>query len=32
MENITDADYIYAKSVSKDLKVKNLGEYHELHV
>ena len=25
MEDITDADYAHAKSVSKDLEIKNLG-------
>ena len=32
MEDITDADYIHAKRVCKDLKnIKNLGEYHNLY-
>ena len=32
MENITDADYAQAKRVSKDCKIKNLGEYRDLYV
>ena len=32
MEDITDADYAHAKSVSKDFKIKNLEEYHILYV
>ena len=32
MEDITDADYAHAKRVSKDFKIKNLGEYHDLYV
>ena len=32
MEDITDADYAYAKRVCKDFEIKNLGEYHDLHV
>ena len=32
MEDITDADYMHAKRVCKDLKnIKNLGEYHNLY-
>ena len=32
LEDITDADYAHAKRVSKDFEIKNLGEYHDLHV
>ena len=32
MEDITDADYVNAKRVSKDFEIKNLGEYHYLYV
>ena len=32
MEDITDADYPHAKRVCKDFEIKNLGEYHDLHV
>ena len=32
MEDITNADYTHEKSVSKDLKIRNLGEYHALYV
>ena len=32
MEDITDADYTHTKRVCKDFEVKNLGEYHNLHV
>ena len=31
MENITDTDYMHAKRVCKDFKIKNLGEYHDLY-
>ena len=31
MEDITDADYMHAKRVCKDLEIKNLGEYHDLY-
>ena len=31
-EDITDADYVHAKRAFKDFKIKNLGEYHDLHV
>ena len=31
-EDITDADYSYAKKVCKDFEIKNLGEYHDLYV
>ena len=26
---VTEADYAHAKRVSKDLKIKNLGDYHD---
>ena len=32
MEDITDADCTHVKRVFKDFKIKNLGEYHDLHV
>ena len=32
VEDITDADYVYAKTVCKDFEIKNLGEYHDLYV
>ena len=32
MEDITDADYAHAERVCKDFEIKNLGEYHDLHV
>ena len=32
MEDITDVDYVQAKKVCKDFEIKNLGEYHDLHV
>ena len=32
MEDITDADYVHAKRVSKDFQIKDLGEYHDLYV
>ena len=32
MKGITDADYAHAKRVSKDFEIRNLGEYHDLHV
>ena len=32
MEYITDVDYTHAKRVCKDFEIKNLGEYHDLHV
>ena len=31
MEDITDADYKYAKKVWKDFETKNLGYYHDLY-
>ena len=32
MEDTTDADYAHAKKVCKDFEIKNVGEYHDLHV
>ena len=32
MEDITDADYMHAKRVCKVFEIKNLGEYHDLHL
>ena len=32
MENITVVDYTHTKRVYKDLKIKNLAEYHDLYV
>ena len=32
MEDITDADYTYAKRVCKNFEIKNLAEYHDLYV
>ena len=32
MEDVTDADYMHAKVVCRDFEIKNLGEYHDLHV
>ena len=32
MEDITDADYAYAKRVCKNFEIKNLAEYHNLYV
>ena len=32
MEDITDSDYTHAKRVCKDLAMKNLRGYHDLHV
>ena len=31
MEDITDADYAYAKRVCKDFGIKSLVEYHDLY-
>ena len=30
--NLTDADNAHGKRVCKDFKIRNLGEYHYLHV
>ena len=32
IEDIIDTDYEHAKRFCKDFKVKDLGEYHDLHV
>ena len=32
LEDITDKDYEHAQKVFKDLKLKNLGDYHDLYV
>ena len=32
MEDITYADYMHAKKVWKDFKIKHLGEYYDLYV
>ena len=32
MENITYADYLYAKRGCKDFEIKHWGEYHDFHV
>ena len=32
MENITDTDYIYAKTVYKDFEIKTFVEYHNLYL
>ena len=32
MEDIADADYMHAKKVCKDFKIKNLGEYCDLYL
>ena len=32
MEDITDGDYGHAKRVCQDFEIKDLGEYHDLHV
>ena len=32
MEDITDADYMHAKTVYKDFQKKKLGENHELYI
>ena len=29
---ITDVDYTHAKRICKDFEIKDLGEYHDLHV
>ena len=32
LEDITDEDYIHAQKVFEELKLKNLGKYHDLYV
>ena len=32
IEDITDADYAHAKRVCTSFEIKDLGEYHDLHV
>ena len=32
LEDITDEDYIHGQKVFEELKIKNLGEYHNLYV
>ena len=32
VEYNTDADYMHAKRVCKDFKIKHLGEYHDLYL
>ena len=32
IEDIKDADYIHAKRVCKDFKIKDLGEYHDFYL
>ena len=32
MEDITDEDYVHAKRVCKDFKIKNLEEQHDFYV
>ena len=32
IEYITNADYATAKGICKDLKINNLGDYHDLYV
>ena len=32
MGDISDADYMQTKRVCKDIKIKKLGEYHDLYV
>ena len=32
LENITDSDYRHANRVFKKFELKNIGEYHDLHV
>ena len=32
MEDITDVDYRHPKKVFKELKMNNLGDYHDLYV
>ena len=32
MEDITDPDYVQAKTVCKNIEIKKLGEYYDLYV
>ena len=32
MKDIIDADYAHAESVCKGFEIRNLGDYHHLHV
>ena len=32
MEDITDKDYLHSKRVCKYFKIRNVGDYHDLHV
>ena len=32
LEDITDEDYTHAQNVFKEFNLKNLGDYHDLHV
>ena len=32
MEDTIDADYVHAERVYKNFEIKNLAEYHDLHV
>ena len=32
LEDITDEDYAHGQEIWKEFEIKNLGEYHELHV
>ena len=32
LEDITDKDYTHAQKVFKELKLENLGDYHDLYV
>ena len=32
LEDVTNEDYIHAQKVFEEFKLKNLGEYHDLHV
>ena len=32
LEDFTDEDYTHAQNVFKEFNLKNLGDYHDLHV
>ena len=32
LENITNEDYIHSQKIFEELQLKNLGDYHNLHV